>query len=969
MAGLVPKDGSDPGNSARSLLLTTAIVTLACTAANMRPAYSQSVTGNGVNPGPVQTPNWFVGGDLEIGNSNPGGGTLTIENGGTVTNDTGFIGYGATDEGTVTVSAQDGNGNASTWTNNGDLVVGQDGTGTLHIEDGGVVINASGYVGAGAGSQGHVTVSGHDGSGNASTWTSTDTVYIGDYGTASLTILDGGVVNSGWASIGENTSGTGTVTVSGRDINGNASSWNVTNQILIGNSGVNNTLDVLAGGAVNSEQGLIAFTSGSEGTVTVSGRDVNGNASTWNAVNNIYVGFAGDGTLSVQDGAAVATSAAGGGAASIYIGYMSGSTGTVDVSSTTGDVSSLTATDSINVGDSGTGTMTVGKGGFVSVGGNVRIANGNTSSGTLHLNGDSTGRGVVATGSVIHGLGTTAILDLNGGILRATRDTANFLNGFDTLSIGAEGAWFDSNARDIAIGTDFSGTSSLNKLGLGQLTLTGDSSGFTGAATVSAGTLAVNGVLGGTMTVDPAGRLVGTGQVGNTTNRGIVAPGYGNAMGALTVQGTYVSAGGRLEIATALGDDSSPTSRLVVNGATSGVTQVEVINRSGLGGQTVEGIKIIDVTGASNGTFVLDGSYVFKGEQAVIAGAYAYRLYQGGVSSPADGDWYLRSALLETGDPTPPPLYQPGVPIYEAYAANLQSLNTLPTLQQRVGNHSWADSANRGGSGIWGRTEGTRTRAKAAASTSGSDQSVDSLKTQLGADWLLADPDKGERLVAGITVNYGEAISQIRSIFGNGTLKTEGYGVGATLTWYGVDGFYVDGQAQISHFSSDLGSDFLGTLTEDNSGHGAAFSIEAGKRMPIGGKLSITPQIQTAYSNVHFDRFVDALGASVSTGKGDSLKTRWGITLDHQSAWENGRSHIYALVNLNYEWLDGTRALVSDTQIDRADERLWGELGLGASVNWRENITLYSEVAANTPFRDFGNSYDLKGSVGLQLQF
>lgn len=111
------------------------------------------------------------------------------------------------------------------------------------------------------------------------------------------------------------------------------------------------------------------------------------------------------------------------------------------------------------------------------------------------------------------------------------------------------------------------------------------------------------------------------------------------------------------------------------------------------------------------------------------------------------------------------------------------------------------------------------------------------------------------------------------------------------------------------------------------------------------------------------------MGASVSTGKGDSLKTRWGITLDHQSAWENGRSHIYALVNLNYEWLDGTRALVSDTQIDRADERLWGELGLGASVNWRENITLYSEVAANTPFRDFGNSYDLKGSVGLQLQF
>ncbi len=720
---------------------------------------------------------------------------------------------------------------------------------------------------------------------------------------------------------------------------------------------------------MTSDQGLIGYSSGSEGTVTVSGRDVDGNASIWNAANNIYVGFSGNGTLNIADGAAVSTSASGGGAAAVFIGYAADGTGTVTVSSSTGDVSSLTASDRIDVGYNGAGTMTVAKGGFVSVGSDVHIANGSTSSGTLHLDGDATGRGIVETGSVIHGLGATAILDLNGGILRANRNETNFLNGFAALTVGAEGAWFDTNSYDIAIGTDFSGTSSFNKLGLGQLTLTGDSSGFTGAATVSAGTLAVNGVLGGTMAVDPAGRLVGTGQVGSTTNSGIVAPGYGNAMGTLTIQGTYVSTGGRLEISAVLGDDSSETSRLVINGATSGVTQVEVINRGGLGGQTVDGIKIVDVTGASNGSFVLDGNYVFEGEQAVVAGAYAYRLYQGGVSSPADGDWYLRSALIDTDDPEPPPLYQPGVPIYEAYGANLQSLNSLPTLQQRVGNHSWANGAKPGGRGVWGRTEGKRMRADAAVSTSGSDQSVDSWKTQLGADWLLAEPDTGGRLVAGITVSYGEASSQIRSIFGNGVLKTEGYGAGATLTWYGPEGSYVDGQAQISHFNSDLGSGLLGTLTEDNSGRGEAFSIEAGKRMSIGGKLSITPQIQTAYSNVHFDRFVDVSGAAVSTGKGDSLKTRWGVTLDHRSAWENGRSHIYGLVNLNYEWLDGMRALVSGTPLDCADERLWGEFGLGASVNWDKDLTLYSEVSANTPFRDFGDSYDLKGSVGLYLQF
>lgn len=964
------KDGANAVSFRRSLFLTTAIVTLVTGIAGMRPASAQSVSGTGdLSPdvSTIQTPSWMVGADLYVGNV--GTGTLDIQNGGTVTNNTGFIGFNA--QGTVTVSGTDGSGNASTWTNNGDLVVGQDGNGTLIIQTGGKVSNADGYVGAGAGSQSDVTVSGHDGSGHASTWTSTGTLYVGDSGTGTLNILDGGVANSALASIGNSSGGVGSVTVSGRDINGNASTWNNTNQIYIGSAGTG-TLDILNGGLVNSGQGVVGSESGSEGTVTVSGRDANGNASAWNAANNIYVGFSGSGTLNVADGAAVATSGAGGAAASIYIGYMNGSTGTVNVSSSTGDVSSLTATDSINVGRFGAGTMTVDKGGFVSVGRDVNIAYGPTSSGALHLNGDATGRGIVETGSVIKGIGSTAILDLNGGILRANRDETNFLNGFTTLTVAAGGAWFDTNAHDIGIGTNFSGSSTFNKLGLGQLTLTGDSSGFGGASTVSAGTLAVNGVLGGTMLVDTAGRLAGTGQVGVTTNTGVVAPGYGNAMGTLTIQGNYISTGGRLEIATVLGDDSSQTSRLAVNGTTSGTTQVDVINRGGLGAQTVEGIKIIDVTGASNGTFVLNGNYVFQGAPAVIAGAYAYRLYQGGVSTPTDGDWYLRSALNDPGGPSgpaTPPLYQPGVPVYEAYGSNLQSLNTLPTLQQRVGNRIWGPGANDDGNGIWGRTEGTHGRFNnASVSTTGLDQNIDTWKMQAGVDRVLVDTDTSGRLVAGVNVSYGEANSRINSVFGNGALKSNGYGLGATLTWYGVTGFYVDGQAQVSRYSSDLNSELLSSLSHDNGGSGEALSIEAGKRISFGERFGITPQFQMVYSNVRFDRFIDPSGADVAADKNDSLKTRWGIALDHQGAWDGGRSRVYGIANVSYEWLDGMRTLVAGTPIINADERLWGELGLGASVTWRKDLSFYGELSGNTPFRGFGNSYILKANVGLRAQ-
>lgn len=604
-----------------------------------------------------------------------------------------------------------------------------------------------------------------------------------------------------------------------------------------------------------------------------------------------------------------------------------------------------------------------------------------TDAGTLVLAGDNSYTG----GTAIEG-GTLAVsADVNlgdtaGGLTfnRGTLQTTADIESDRAVSFAGNGTVLTDEGTTFTLNGLLSGAGGLTKDGAGTLVVAGNNTGYTAATTVARGTLSVSGVLGGRVTVSEAGRLEGTGQVGAVTNSGVVAPGSG--IGTLTVAGDYVGNGGTLEIEAVLAGDNSTTDRLVVGGGTSGNTQINVINREGLGAQTVEGIKIIDVAGASSGTFVLNGDYVFQGEQAVIAGAFGYRLYKGGVSSPTDGDWYLRSSLLNPVDPgepggpeepvePSPPLYQPGVPIYEAYGANLQSLNGLSTLQQRVGNRSWTAGANPEGNGIWGRMEGVQSRANAAVSTSLSDQNVNSWKMQIGADRVFAGSDKGERLVAGVTAYYGEASSHVRSIFGNGSLKTDGYGVGATLTWYGLQGFYADGQVQFSWYESDLNSDTLGKLSANNSGSGEAFSLELGKKSPIGGKLSVTPQIQMAYSNVRFDRFADAAGAIVAADKGDSLKTRWGVSLDHEDEWDGGRSHVYGLVNLSYEWLDGTRTRVSGTPIAYANEGLWTEVGLGASISWMNGMTFYGEVSGNSSVKDFGDSYILKANAGLRIAF
>lgn len=109
-------------------------------------------------------------------------GSLTIENGGTVTNTLGVIGDESTSNGTVTVT-----GLGSIWTNTGNLFVGNYGSGTLTIKDGGTVTNGDGFVGGQLGSTGTVMVTGL-----GSTWNNSCLTVGSDEGSGTLTIKDGG---------------------------------------------------------------------------------------------------------------------------------------------------------------------------------------------------------------------------------------------------------------------------------------------------------------------------------------------------------------------------------------------------------------------------------------------------------------------------------------------------------------------------------------------------------------------------------------------------------------------------------------------------------------------------------------------------------------------------------------------------------------------------------------------------------
>ncbi len=518
----------------------------------------------------------------------------------------------------------------------------------------------------------------------------------------------------------------------------------------------------------------------------------------------------------------------------------------------------------------------------------------------------------------------------------------------------------------------------------GEINLTlSDNSLWSGAAQTGTDDKVLN-----SLTLDKTSKwlITGNSTINSLSSAGAIAFFPTNSdFKTLTVQSNYGSNGGLFAINTKLGDDNSETDKIIFQGDVTGNNLLAVHNAGGLGAQTVEGIKVIEVEGASDGAFTLVGAYRNRGANTVVAGAYTYKLYQGSISAPDDGNWYLRSELDEDG-------YQAGVPVYEVYPQLLLGLNNMPTMQQRTGNRHWNNAGNltvsqgaEAGSftqnnGVWGRMEGSHNKMSPHISTSDATYDYNVFKMQAGVDGMLHEAGQG-KLIGGITVHYTHGKADIwsrnDSDLGSGRIKTDGYGFGGTLTWYSDNGFYIDNQAQVTWYRSDLSYQGGQTSLTDgkNNGFGYGFSSEVGKRFALDERWSLTPQAQLNYSNVNFDSFTDVFGADVSRERAASLQGRLGMSADYQNSWQNeqgslNRSSVYGIANLYNEFLNGTRVDVASVQFTNKNERLWAGIGLGGSYNWNDDkYSVYGEGSVNTSLKNLGDSYTYKGTLGFRVKW
>ncbi|EGP54797.1 hypothetical protein Agau_L300539 [Agrobacterium tumefaciens F2] len=579
--------------------------------------------------------NWYgylrVPGTNDTANINSAGPTIAA---GTSTDIYG-LSLGINSEGTMSV-----NGHLSTVYGSFGEAVGATGklnfsggtwTNTSHIFVGGSGIGELYLSGSSATSSGHIYV-GKDGTGygtvkldNSSRFENSGTVFVGNYGFGSLEVLGASVFETGGLLVGNGVGSIGTVAVEGA-----RSSLTASQDMVVGGAGIG-SLTITAGGAVTSKANTVI------GNLSSGGLSIDGAGSRLETQGTLIVGNEGSATMSVGT-AAIVTSG------TVIIGRHS--SGVVEVTGgdtrwTTGNLQIGGDAAANTAGGIGRGTLNVTTGGKME---SVSARLGNSAGATGDVTVDGAGSvWTVGGGNLDVGVDGTGSVTVTGGGLVGSTDTVLGVNagGSGSISISGSGSAL-RNSGDLYVGS--AGQASL------QIAASGSVSSNTGYVATLSGSRSSVTVAGGGSKWTIANALV---------------IGYQNdAQGEVAVD-----AGGGIQAKqVTLGELAGSSGKLAIDGTGSNVA-VEVENslassgsmtvgRYGSGYVTVQGGASLEANrlflgteAGSDGTLQVSGagSKVEVATTLVIGGSGAGVVEVTGGASLAAATIFIASSGGSTG--------------------------------------------------------------------------------------------------------------------------------------------------------------------------------------------------------------------------------------------------------------------------------------------------------------------------------
>jgi len=241
--------------------------------------------------------------------------------------------------------------------------------------------------------------------------------------------------------------------------------------------------------------------------------------------------------------------------------------------------------------------------------------------------------------------------------------------------------------------------------------------------------------------------------------------------------------------------------------------------------------------------------------------------------------------------------------------------------------------------GVWGQYLNNSTR----MSSAGTGYRLDQSGMELGGDTLL---DVGsDRLALGMFGTFSK--NKIKHNRGDNS-NVNSWGGGLYATWFGAQGYYIDGVLKYNHFSTDIhsktgtGSGVSGSFTQN----GLGASLETGYRFTLPADTFVEPYLRAAYFTADGEKVTLSNGLEGKADRLQSERAEAGFSAGKRFTLENGIIlSPYATAAAEYEFKSHNRVRLNDAAVFSNDfSGVAGRYGLGVTSQLTHNTVVYAEA-------------------------
>lgn len=264
--------------------------------------------------------------------------------------------------------------------------------------------------------------------------------------------------------------------------------------------------------------------------------------------------------------------------------------------------------------------------------------------------------------------------------------------------------------------------------------------------------------------------------------------------------------------------------------------------------------------------------------------------------------------------------------------------------------------------GVWGRYLNNNTHINAAGTAA---YHLEQNGMEIGGDKIFNIGDN--RLALGMFGSYSK--NNLKQDRGNSS-NVDSWGTGVYATWFGAQGYYVDGVLKYNRFNTSVRSQ-----TETGLGVGGKFnqnglgaSLETGYRFNLPAKVFIEPYIRTAYFTADGKDVTLSNGLEAKADRLQSIRGEAGVSAGKRFDFNQGVTvSPYVTVAVEHEFDKNNEVRMNDAYDFNNDfSGTTGRYGLGVTTQVTHNASVY--VEANYRKGEHVES-PVMGNAGFRVSF